>query len=60
MNGYIGYYKGKKMEVLTEKGIYAAKCQMAKEHNIKDKDICKINIMLAEKNGEQVIHSPLF
>ena len=60
MNGYIGYYKGKKMEVLTEDGIYSAKCQMAKEHNIKDKDIHKINIMLAEKNGEQVIHSPSF
>ena len=41
MNRYIGYYKGKKMEVLTEDGIYSAKCQMAKEHNIKDKDIQK-------------------
>ena len=60
MNGYIGYYKGKKMEVLTEEGIYAAKCQMAKEHNIKDKNICDINIMLAEKNGEQVVHKPAF
>ena len=57
MNGYIGFYKGKRFETYAETS-YAAQCKMAKENNVKEKDRYKIDVVLAEKNGETVVHIP--
>ena len=59
MNGYVCFYKGKKFEVAADT-TYSAQIICAQEHNIKDKDRHKITVVLAEKNGKQVTHKPLF
>ena len=57
MNGYIGFYKGKKYETYADT-TYEAQQIIAREQNIKK--AWQITIMLAEKNGEQVVHTPMF
>lgn len=54
MNGYIAFYRGKKMEVnaLTS---YAAQQLAAKA--FKAKKTYEVTVMLAELNGEQVTHT---
>ena len=44
MNGYIGFYKGKRFEVYADT-TYQAQCKIAKENNIKPKDQYKITIV---------------
>ena len=55
MNGYIIFYNGKRFE-RRAKSIIEARDAFAKEHNVKK--AYKINIMLAERGGEQVTHDP--
>ena len=57
MNGYIGYHKGKKFETHANTS-YAAQKRIAKENKIKK--TYEITVMLAEKDGEQITHAPLF
>ena len=54
MNGYIGFYKGKKYEVYAESS-YAAQEKLAKQ--LKVKKSWQVNVMLCEKDGVQVVHS---
>lgn len=54
MNGYICFYKGKKIEILAE-STYEAQKKAAVI--FKAKKAFEISIMLAEKDGKQVTHS---
>jgi len=53
MNGYIGFYKGKKYEIHADT-TYQAQQAIATKYGIKKP--YEITVMLAEKNGEQVTH----
>lgn len=55
MNGYIAFYKGKRLEVFAETS-YQAQVKAAKE--FKAKKSYDITVMLAEKDGQPVIHDP--
>ena len=57
MNGYVCFYRGKRYEVYASTSLEAQeKC--AAEHKIKKS--YEITVVLAEKNGEQVIHNPSY
>ena len=51
MNGYVAFYKGKRIEILAETS-YAAQLLAAKE--FKAKKSYEVNVALAEINGNQV------
>jgi hypothetical protein len=53
MHGFIGFYRGKRFEVMANSS-YEAQCKIATENKIKKQ--ADITVMLAEKNGEQVTH----
>lgn len=55
MNGYIAFYKGKRLEVYAETS-YQAQVKAAKE--FKAKKSYDVTVMLAEKDGQPVIHDP--
>ena len=55
MNGYICFHKGKKYEVYAET-LYKAQLKCAAEHGIKK--TWEIRVVLAEKDGQPVIHQP--
>ena len=60
MNGYIGIYKGKKYETHAETSYKAqqqlqAQIQATTRRKVKGYDI---SVVLAEKSGEQVTHTP--
>ena len=57
MNGYIGFYRGKQDECEAETSLQAQEI-LAKR--FKAKKSWEVTVMLAEKNGEQVVHAPLF
>ena len=57
MNGYVGFYKSKRFEVYANSS-YEAQCKIAEQHKIKKRS--EITIVLAEKNNEQVTHTPDF
>lgn len=56
MNGYIAFYKGKKIEVYADSS-YKAQQEAAKL--FKAKKSYQVTVVLAEKAGEQVTHLPL-
>ena len=53
MNGYIGFYKGKKYEVYAETSL-EAQLKLAKQLKVKKE--YEISIFLCEKQGKEVIH----
>ena len=53
MNGYIAFYKGKSTEVHAESS-YAAQLKAAKF--FKARKSHEVTVVLAELNGEQVVH----
>lgn len=53
MNGYIGFYKGKRYEVYAETTFEAQK-KLAERLNVKKR--YKIDVYLVEKGGEDVVH----
>lgn len=53
MNGYIAFYKNKKMEVYADSS-YAAQQKAAAQ--FKAKKSYEVNVVLCEKAGEQVLH----
>jgi len=57
MNGYVGFHKGKRFEVEAETS-YKAQQLIAEKYKIKKG--YEITVMLAEKDGKQVIHNPMF
>lgn len=54
MNGYVCFYKGKRVEVYAETS-YAAQQKAATL--LRAKRIWDVAVVLAEKNGETVTHS---
>jgi len=58
-NGYVCFYKGKRFEVHADTS-YEAQKKCAAENKIPDKKQYLITVVLAEKDGEEVVHLPLF
>lgn len=56
-HGYIAYYNGKKIEIHAP-SLYAAKQEAVKQFNVPKKKEYLVSVMLAEKNGQPVIHDP--
>ena len=54
MNGYICFYKGKKIEIMANTS-YEAQQKSAKE--FKAKKSYEVTVMLAEINGKQYTHN---
>lgn len=55
MNGYIAFYRGKRIEVQADTSyaaqqLAAAQFQARKTH--------EVTVVLAEKGGQQVVHNP--
>ena len=57
MNGYIAFYKGKQLEVYAETSY---KAQMEAARIFKTKKSYEVTVVLAEKNGVEVTHTPDF
>lgn len=55
MNGYVCFYKGKRHEVYADTTYDAQKKAAA---FFKAKKTYEVTVMLAEKNGGQVVHTP--
>ena len=55
MNGYIAFHKGKQLEVYADTSYQA---QLKASKLFKAKHSYQVEVMLAEKNGEQVTHTP--
>lgn len=57
MNGYVGFYRGKRAETEADTS-YEAQKQLATI--LKAKNSWEVSVTLAEKDGEQVVHVPSF
>lgn len=57
MNGYVGFFRGKRDECQAET---SAQAQEILAKKFKAKKRWEVTVMLAEKNGEQVVHAPMF
>lgn len=55
--GYVAFYKGKRAEVYAN-STYEAQQKAAKL--LKAKKEWEVTVMLAEKNGTPVVHTPTF
>lgn len=55
MNGYIAFYKGRQIEVMAETSY---KAQQTAALIFKAKKSYEVTVMLAEKDGKQVTHTP--
>lgn len=53
MNGYIAFYKGRQIEVMADTSYQAQ--QKAAQH-FKARKSHEVTVVLAEKNGQQVVH----
>jgi len=56
MNGYIGFYRGKRAECLSDTKYHA---QLELAVMLKAKKSWEVAVELAEQDGEQVTHLPL-
>jgi len=59
MNGYIAIYNSKRVEIMAD-SLYGAKVQAISELRVPKSKQGLLSVTLAEKNGEQVTHLPLF
>lgn len=57
MNGYKAFYKGKSIEVYANTS-YEAQTKAAEQ--FKARKAYEVTVILCEKNGEQVTHTPDF
>ena len=57
MNGYKAFYKGKEIEVQANSS-YEAQCKAAEIFKAKKR--YEVDVVLCEKNGEQVVHTTNF
>lgn len=58
-NGYIAFYKGKKVEVMADTA-FQAQTTAAQFFKVKPGKSYEVNVVLVEKDGKQVTHRPLF
>lgn len=54
MNGYIAFYRGKQVEVYADSSYEA---QQKAAAMLKVRKSYEVTVMLAEKDGQQVVHS---
>lgn len=57
MNGYIAYFKRRRIEIEAET-LLEAKQKALAEFKPNKRDATLVAVMLAEKNGKPVIHNP--
>lgn len=57
MNGYVAFYKGRRIEVYAESS-YKAQQEAAKQ--FKAKKSYEVTVVLAEKDGKEVTHTADF
>jgi hypothetical protein len=57
MNGYKAFYRGKTTEVMADTSFQAQEKAAA---FFKAKKSYEVTVVLCEKNGEQVVHAPMF
>ena len=57
MNGYIAFYRNKKLEVMADTSYQA---QQKAAAQFKAKKSYEVAVILAEKNGQQVTRTPDF
>lgn len=57
MNGYKAFYKGREIEVEAETSFEAQKQAAV---TFKAKKAYEVTVVLCEKSGEQVVHTPDF
>ena len=58
MNGYVCFYKDKRVEVYANTS-YQAQQKAAQALKVRDSQAYNITVILAEKDGETVTHIPL-
>ena len=56
MNGYVCFYNRQRVEVYADT-MFAARDEAARILRVPPKKQYQINVLLAEKNGEQVTHT---
>jgi hypothetical protein len=59
MNGYIGFYNGKRMEIYAETS-YAAYQKAIDHWKVPKTKRGMVSVVIAEKDGKPVVHSPVF
>lgn len=59
MNGYIAFYDGLLIEIHA-KSLYEAKVEAIKQLKVPKSKQGLLAVVLAEKDGEQVVHTPDF
>ncbi len=57
MNGYKAFHRGKTTEVMADTSFQAQEKAAA---FFKAKKSYEVTVVLCEKNGEQVVHAPMF
>jgi superfamily II DNA or RNA helicase len=57
MNGYVAFYKDKRIDVYAET-LCDARDKAAVIFKAKKKQVYQVHVVLAEKGGVQVIHDP--
>lgn len=59
MNGYIAFYNDKQIEIRAS-SLYAAKLEAVKQLKVPKSKQGLLAVVLAEKDGKQVVHTPDF
>lgn len=59
MNGYIAFHKNRRTEVDADTSL-AARDKAAAFFKVKPSKAYEVTVMLAEKAGQQVTHTPMF
>lgn len=59
MNGYIAFHKDRKTEVYANTTLEAQR-KAAEFFRVKPNKAYEVSVVLAEKDGKEVVHAPLF
>lgn len=59
MNGYVAFYSGKRHELHAD-SLYGAKQKAVAHFKVKPNRAHMVSVVLAELNGQQVVHTPDF
>jgi hypothetical protein len=59
MNGYIAFFNGRRHELHAD-SLFAAKQKAVAHFKAKPKQAHMVSVVLAEKEGQQVTHTPDF
>lgn len=59
MNGYVAFFNGKRMDIYAET-LYEAKLEALEVFKPAKSKRHLVSVILAEKDGETVVHAPMF